>query len=279
MRNLPASRRSILRFISSEADVADAGTLTIAPQEHQTRPRGAGRPAGGAPTAHAVAQRAHELQAPLAVVRALCERLLDGDRLEPADADDVREIRTATVTVLERVEHLLGIARLGSERPALDLRRIDAAALMRRTLAAFEPLAAGRDQRIMSVGPLRLDACADEEKLGTVLSNLVVNALKFTPRRGLVRCTLSTRAGRVRVEVADTGPGIPPDLRDAIFEPRRRGLAEAAGGHGLGLAIVRELVELHGGAVTVGDAPEGGALFTVEIPREPGLPCSAHRAR
>lgn len=253
------------------------GILTIAPQEHETRPHGAGRPAGGARAADAVAQLAHELQAPLAIVLALCERLLDGERLAAVDSDDVREIRTAASALLERVEQLLGAARLGSAHTPLDIRRIDVAALVRRTVGAFGPVAAGRDLRLVVLGPGRLEADVDEEKLVTVLSNLVVNALKFTPPGGAVRCRLSARTGRVFLEVADSGPGIPPALRDAMFEPYRRGFGAAAGGHGLGLAIVRELVERHGGAVTIADAPEGGALFTVELPRAPGLPCASGR--
>jgi signal transduction histidine kinase len=263
----------------------------IASPKHQTRMRGADAPPADASAADTVAQYAHELQAPLAIVFALCERLLDGERLDAVDADDVRGIRTAASSLLERAEQLLSTARLGSERPVLDVRRIDVAALVRRTVATFESVAAGRDQHLVLLTPARLEAEVDEEKLVTALSNLVVNALKFTPEGGLVRCTLSARRGRVRLEIADSGPGIPTDLRDAMFEPYRRAGGRAERGHGLGLAIVRELVELHGGAVTIGDAPEGGALLVLELPRAAAraeghvrLPCpsghvNARRAR
>jgi signal transduction histidine kinase len=229
--------------------------------------RGADAPPADALAAAQFAQHAHELQAPLAIVFALCDRLLDGERLDAVDADDVRGIRTAASSLLERVEQLLSTARLGGEHPALDVRRIDVAALVRRTVAMFESVAAGREQRLVLLAPARLEAEVDAEKLVTAVSNLVVNALKFTPEGGLVRCELRARRGRVRLEVADSGPGIPPGLRDAMFEPYRRAGSRAARGHGLGLAIVRELVALHGGTVTIGDAPEGGALFVLELPR------------
>ena len=79
-----------------------------------------------------------------------------------------------------------------------------------------------------------------------------------------MRCSLGTVPGRLVLQVADNGPGVAPAQRDVIFERYRRGARSA--GTGLGLAIVGEIVKLHGGAIAVGEAPEGGALFTVELP-------------
>jgi PAS domain S-box-containing protein len=216
-----------------------------------------------------VAQLAHELKTPLAIVLGRCGRLLDAERMHGADADDVVGIRGAAYTLLERVEELLHVARLGSGRLTLDTRRVDVATVVRQTVAPFAGVADSRNQRLLVTTPARLHACIDDDKLVTVLSNLVVNALKFTPAGGLVRCSLGAHGGRIRLEVADSGPGIAPALREAVFERYRRAPGTGARGTGLGLAIVRELVEVHGGAVTIGDAPEGGALFVVEVTAGP----------
>jgi signal transduction histidine kinase len=114
---------------------------------------------------------------------------------------------------------------------------------------------------------------ADEEKLVSIVSNLVANAIRHAPLGGVVRCSLSRVPGHLLLQVADDGPGVAPDQRGVIFERYRRGAYST--GTGLGLAIVGEIVGLHGGTVVVGDAPEGGALFTVELPlrtqRRPGV--------
>ena len=213
----------------------------------------------------AFAQLVHELKTPLAIVLALCAHMLDGERLGAADSGDVRGIRSAAYTLLDRLEELLHVTRLGTGRLTLETRRVDVAALVRESIAAFHIVAEGRDQRLVMLGPPHLHADVDDLKLLTILSNLIVNALKFTPPGGVIRCTLGATADRIRLEVADSGPGVPLAAREAVFERYRRAPDAGAGGTGLGLAIVRELVELHGGTVTIGDAPEGGALLTVEV--------------
>jgi PAS domain S-box-containing protein len=236
-----------------------------------------GRATRTAETAHAlepdaraaelVAHLGHELKTPLAVVLGLCGRLLAAGGLRPAEANDIRGIRAASYTLLERVEELLHVARLGSGRLTLETRRVDVAALVRDSVEGFRPVAESRRQRLVVETPARLYAEVDDDKLVTVLSNLIVNALKFTPTGGLVRCTVGARRGRIRLEVADSGPGVPPALREAVFERYRRTRegSVAAKGSGLGLAIVRELVAVHGGTVAIQDAPEGGALLVVEV--------------
>src|SRR5213079_303854 len=108
-------------------------------------------------------------------------------------------------------------------------------------------------------------------KFQRICLNLLSNAFKFTPAGGRIRCVLSREGERGILMVQDSGPGVRPELRQAIFERFRQGedgLTRRFGGTGLGLAIVKEFVELHGGTVTVGDAAEGGACFTVELPLE-----------
>src|SRR6185503_9774291 len=104
----------------------------------------------------------------------------------------------------------------------------------------------------------------DPEKLERVLLNLLSNAMKFVPDGGRVRIEARVEGDDVVLSVEDDGPGVPVPLREAIFEPFRRGddaTTHRFGGTGLGLAIARELVEGHGGRIEVGDGADGGALF------------------
>jgi PAS domain S-box-containing protein/diguanylate cyclase (GGDEF)-like protein len=139
---------------------------------------------------------------------------------------------------------------------------------VRASCEGFASVAELREQRLVVEAPSELPAHVDEEKLLSVVSNLLANALKHAPRGGIVRCTVAATGERLRIEVADSGPGVADGLREEIFERYRQGAGSAGrpGGTGLGLAIVRDLVALHRGMVTLADAPEGGALFAVDMP-------------
>ena len=157
---------------------------------------------------------------------------------------------------------------------------------MRTVANGFETLALDRDVRFLVVAPVgAVTAQVDPGRVQQILLNLLSNAFKFTPAAGTVRIELSVLAeiDVVRVEVADSGPGISPELREDVFErflqlesPTTRPMA----GSGLGLHIARELVFLHGGTIGVGDAPEGGALFVVDLPLQapPGTSVRGGRA-
>jgi hypothetical protein len=116
-----------------------------------------------------------------------------------------------------------------------------------------------------------LEAEVDPEKFDRILLNLISNAFKFTPAGGQIECTLSvTERDQLLLTVRDSGPGVEPELRDVIFErfrQRQSGMTRSFGGTGLGLAITKEFLQLHGGNISVSDAPGGGALFRVELPR------------
>jgi signal transduction histidine kinase len=207
----------------------------------------------------------HELKSPLSIMLALCTRLEESGRLETEDAADVARIRANAYTMLRRVQDLMLVARLehAGDRQ-LEAAIVDVAAIVRTSVEGFAELAAQRDLDLRIGVPERLPAVADEEKLVSVVSNLVANAIRHAPAGGVVRCSLGTAPGRLILQVADNGAGVAPDQRATIFERYRRGAR--SGGTGLGLAIVGEIAQLHGGTVAVGDAPEGGALFTVELP-------------
>jgi signal transduction histidine kinase len=207
----------------------------------------------------------HELRTPLSIMLALCGRLEDAGRLDGQDAEDVARIRANAYTMLRRVQDLMLVSRLESADLQMEAAVVDVAGIVRSCVEGFGSVAGQRGLDLRLVVPDRLPAVADEEKLVSVVSNLVANAIRHAPAGGVVRCSLAEGPRTIVLEVADNGPGVPPDQRGAIFERYHRGTR--SGGIGLGLAIVGEIATLHGGSVSVGDAPEGGALFTVEMPR------------
>ena len=182
--------------------------------------------------------------------------------------EDVRRIRANAYVLLKRVEELLQVSRLDGGHLELEPRDVDVARLVRSSCEGFASVAELREQTLVVDSPPELPARLDEEKVLSVVSNLLANALKYAPAGGTVRCTVAGAGERMRIEVADSGPGVEDGLRETIFERYRRGAASATrpGGTGLGLAIVRDLVTLHNGTVTLTDAPEGGALFVVDLP-------------
>src|SRR5919197_1847728 len=209
----------------------------------------------------------HELKTPLSIVLGLCGRLL-ATELDAGQAQDVERVRANAYVLLKRVEELLQVSRLDGGHLELELRDVDVARLVHASCEGFASVAELREQRLVVEAPAELLAHVDEEKLLSVVSNLLANALKHAPRGGIVRCSVVACGDRLRIEVADNGPGVDDGMREVIFERYRQGAGSAArpGGSGLGLAIVRDLVALHGGMVRLADAPEGGALFAVDLP-------------
>jgi signal transduction histidine kinase len=215
----------------------------------------------------------HELKSPLSIVLALCTRLEAAGRLEGEDAEDLARIRANAYSMLRRVQDLMLMARLESPEQQLEAAVIDVAAVVRACVDGFASVAAERRLELQVSVPDALPAVADEEKVVSLVSNLVANAIRHARPGGAVRCSVTAAAGRMTLEVADDGPGVAADQRQTIFERYRRGTRSS--GTGLGLAIVQEIAVLHGGSVAVGDAPEGGALFTVELPLRTPPPRSA----
>src|SRR3954447_19425281 len=219
----------------------------------------------------------HELKTPLSIMLALCGRLETGGRLESQDADDVARIRANAYTMLRRVQDLMLVARLESGNLQLEAAVADVAAIVRRCVEGFRSVAEERRQDLVLDAPESLAAVVDDEKLVSVVSNLVANAIRHAPIGGVVRCTLRSAPGRLTIEVADSGAGVPPEQRQQIFERYDRG--SDASGTGLGLAIVQEIAKLHGGSMSVGAAPEGGALFAFELPLRPARGLGPARTR
>jgi signal transduction histidine kinase len=144
---------------------------------------------------------------------------------------------------------------------------------MEGAIDAFAPLARVRRARIETSIERDLVSRVDPRALRQIVLNLLDNAVKYGPVGQTVRVTLAGSADKVIVAVEDKGPGVPKAEREKIWDPYvrlTRAAESAAGGSGIGLSIVRELVRLHGGRAWVEDAPGGGARFVVEFPRESG---------
>jgi signal transduction histidine kinase len=207
---------------------------------------------------------AHEIRNPLAAMRLRAENAL-------AAGDDARR-RSALAGVLD------GVARLDalvSELLAMTQRR--EARPVPTVLGPFLATLADRYSDEAARRGVALDvrcpveqATLDPEIVGRILDNLVQNALRHAPEGGQVAIAAAEAGERLRVTVADTGPGIAPNLRRSLFEPFVTGRAD---GTGLGLAIARELAEGHGGRLLLlragGEAPGEGAVFALDLPREP----------
>jgi signal transduction histidine kinase len=214
----------------------------------------------------------HDMRAPLQVVITRSEQLLRSD-----PAPDVRShavnIRIAALGALEQINDMLEQVKADHGETRLALVDADLARAVRTVAESFEPLAADRDVRLTVEAHDSLAARFDVERLSRIVSNLLANAIRHAPAGGSVSCRLAAGDDTATLEVADSGPGVPPEHRDRVFGRFRSGLhgdGRAPGaGAGLGLAIVREFVELHGGEISLGDAPEGGALFTVTLPLRP----------
>ncbi len=211
----------------------------------------------------------HELRTPLALTLGRTEKLLSSDTLAPAQRRELEVVHRNARALLKQVNDLLDISKLEAGRMNVEFSDVDLARLVRRTVAHFDSLASDRHLRFAYKGPESLPAQVDPEKIERILLNLLSNAFKFTPDGGTIRCELIPDGPNTKLVVADSGPGIPPEMREAVFERFRQVESNSArrfGGTGLGLAIVRDMAQLHHGSVQVGEAPEGGAEFIVELP-------------
>lgn len=218
------------------------------------------------------ANLSHELRTPLALILGPAGSMLaDAQNLTVAQRRDLAVIHRNAATLLKHVNDLLDLAKLEARRVELEYARFDLAHAVRSIAAHFEALASERLLDYEIATPERLESEADAEKIDRVLLNLLSNAFKFTPAGGRIRCALAALGeDRVVLSVEDSGPGVAPELREAIFDrfsQGQRGTIDEFGGTGLGLAIAKEFVDLHHGTIGVGEAPGGGALFRVELPR------------
>ena len=217
----------------------------------------------------------HELRTPLTLVQGPLQDVLDG-RLGPTPApvrEQVGIVLASGRRLGELVEQLLDVARLEAAELRLEPRRDELAPLFARLAHAFAALAHRRGIVFTADVPDgSIVATLDFDQMEKVWTNLLSNAMKFTPRGGCVAFTVAADGPDLVVAVDDDGPGIPAGEIARIFERFHQvdaSPSRAHGGTGLGLALVKEVTELHGGSVEVRSEPERGSRFVVRVPADP----------
>jgi signal transduction histidine kinase len=229
---------------------------------------------------HLVAVLSHELGTPITSLRMAVELLRQSASRPEHGADEPaaaqrRELLDAAHEDVLRLQEVatqfLDLARSRATAIALERREIDVAGVAARVLRVFAVQAREKEITIEN----RVSATAagtlvgDEVKLSWALSNLLANALRYTPPGGRIVVDAAARDGAVALSVSDTGPGIPPEQRERIFERFAQAPdAGDLGGAGLGLAIVRDIVQAHGGRISLESTVGQGTRFTLELPRE-----------
>ena len=233
-----------------------------------------------------LADVSHELRTPLAALRTFNELLLERAGDDPAARAEFLESSAQQIERLDWLaQNLLELSKLDSGLVLLDLRPEDLRAAVESAVEQAEAAARKRGVRLklyLPSEPVRIRH--DPQRIGQVVSNLVGNALKFTPRSGAVDVELRAVPDGAEIEVRDTGVGIDASELPRIFERFFRGSRanEARGsGSGLGLAIVKSIVDMHGGRITVESRLGVGTTFVVTLPRDPraGEPMAAPRPR
>ncbi|MEW1654618.1 MULTISPECIES: ATP-binding protein [unclassified Streptomyces] len=207
----------------------------------------------------------HELRTPLAAMSAVTDVLdEDADSLDPDTASAVRLISQETGKLARMVEDLMEVSRFDAGAAALHLDEVDVAETIRKTLQAR-----AWQNRVTAELPEDVRARLDPRRLDVVVANLVGNALHHggEPVRVVLHAPEPDDA-LLRIEIRDSGPGIDPEVLPHVFDRfyKADSARTRSEGSGLGLAIAQENVRLHGGALSAANSPEGGAVFTVELP-------------
>lgn len=225
-----------------------------------------------------LALMSHEVRTPLNGVLGMAQAM-DLEPLEPKQRERLRVIRESGAALLELLDDLLDISRIEAGRLALEADDFDLQAMADSVHAAFAADAAAKGLAFR----LHMDPAVaglwhgDGARVRQILTNLVSNGLKFTPR-GAVTIGVDRRPGGVRIEVTDTGIGIPADRVGRLFEKFVQAdgsTTRAWGGAGLGLAICQELTRAMDGLITVSSAPGVGSTFTIELPLRRATPDEA----
>ena len=220
----------------------------------------------------------HELRTPVTIAR-MAAGLLEDEVPGPAGKEVLKKLAGALDRMQGVVEDLLLFARTRTEQLPLNKSEMDLQALLKRIVESHRPLWEGRrlSVKLSSEGERRL-LLADGELLEAAFTRLLLNAIHFNKKEGLIDVSTVYSQAEIVVAFSDTGVGVALDERERIFD----GLYQAAehmtrevGGLGVGLAVVRRIVEAHGGEVSISNRPGGGSVFTVRLPALKSAPKSA----
>jgi two-component system, OmpR family, sensor histidine kinase BaeS len=210
---------------------------------------------------------AHELRTPLTVLRARLQAGVDG--VLPLDEAAARILLEQTELLSRLVDDLKTLSLADTDQLRLNLAPLELCAFVQEQVDGFGGRAAQRNIRLECFcAEQTLFMQADRQRMAQVLFNLLENAIRYTPNGGTVTVRLERKPTWMRLSVEDSGPGIPSDALEQVFERFYRTDASRSrhsGGSGLGLAIVRSIVALHGGRVWAENRPEGGARLVIQL--------------
>ena len=220
-----------------------------------------------------LATLSHELRTPLSSILGWTQILMKkGAASAPSDLQRAIEVidRNARAQV-QLIDDLLDLSRIMTGKMRLDLQQIAIPDVVRAAIESAEPAAHAKDIRLKVIlDPVPATVTADSSRLQQVVWNLLTNAIKFTPKGGRVQVLLQRVNSHIELSVSDTGIGIPPGFLPHVFDrfaQRDSSTTRSYGGLGLGLAITKQLVEMHGGSIRVTSQGEGkGATFFVDLP-------------
>jgi PAS domain S-box-containing protein len=223
----------------------------------------------------------HELRTPLTSILGYLELLADGDYgpLTEPQLKGLGVVQSGADRLLKLVDNLLDVSRIQSGAIDLRLRPVELAPLLNHVTMTMGPQFESKDQQLSVEASADLPPVqADADRLMQIVLNLLSNATKYTPHGGTIAIVASSEDGRVRVDIRDSGIGIPVDEQERIFERFYRsptGASLRQRGTGLGLAITRGLVEAQGGDIAVVSAPGEGSTFTFWLPASSSAPTTA----
>ena len=222
----------------------------------------------------------HELRTPITLISGYSRRLLRrAEGLNPEQREQLALVASEAESMGRLVNDLLEIARDDAGRLQLESRQFDPATLLEDLHRRLQDTTNGR----LFLQPLPssyADVCADPERLSQCLTNLVENALKYSPAAQPIELGLSSEPDQVVLHVLDHGAGVPAAEREQIFGRFVRGSGSAdTSGHGIGLAVVKTLMDRMGGSVSVGDTPGGGADFQLRLPAVLSTPVEERSSR
>ncbi|HWI10110.1 MAG TPA: PAS domain-containing protein, partial [Burkholderiaceae bacterium] len=266
----------VLRRVGVNWDVTEAKNAELARQQALLAER------ESQAKSQFLSRMSHELRTPLNAVLGFTQLLqLEAQQLPPngARAERLEHIRTAGEHLLTLIDDVLDLSSLQAGMLALEPQDVTIAAAVGQSLPLLAELA-GRQRVVVHRGALDGTVRADPTRLRQVLLNLLTNAIKYNRAGGQVIVDAAVEAGLVRLRVRDTGRGLRPDQIDQLFEPFNRLGAEADGiaGSGIGLTIVKALVEGMGGRVDVSSVPGRGSVFEVTLPAVPVAEVAARAA-
>jgi PAS domain S-box-containing protein len=217
-----------------------------------------------------IANVSHELRTPLQSILGFSEIGSLRTRGEPRLAELFSDVHRAGERMLSLVNDLLDLSKIEHGADPIHPERLDLRPLVAEVARELRPQLAAKGLHLQAVlGGEELVVLADPQRLQQLLRNLLANAVRFSPEGGRIEVTAwHDDSGEVRLDVADRGPGIPPDELETIFEAFVQSSAtrEAAGGTGLGLAICRRIAQAHGGRIWAANREGGGAVISLVLP-------------